>query len=99
MWTREETVRRISLLTVWLPRGARIWQMTGGPMAVTDETDALWNVETTLLDLGWNFGGRKGNRPEKRPYPTSAAEAEKASDYTEKRAAAWRAKYRDRLPR
>jgi hypothetical protein len=99
MWTREETVRRISLLTIWLPRGARIWQMTGGPMAVTDETDALWQLEASILQIAWNQGGRKGKRPEKQPYPESVEKAKQASEYTEKRAAAWRRKYADRLPR
>jgi hypothetical protein len=99
MWTREETVRRISLLTVWLPRGARIWQMTGGPMAVTDETEALWSVEATMLHIGWQFGGRHGNKPQMRDWPAGVEVAQQASEYTEKRAAAWRRKYPERLAR
>lgn len=68
-------------------------------MAVTEETEALWSVEATMLHIGWQFGGRHGNKPQMRDFPTGAAEAEQASEYTEKHAKAWRAKYRDRLPR
>ena len=93
MWARRISVRRVSVLVTWLPRGARLWQMIGGPAAVTRETEAIMGLETTQLGIVWVQGGKKGKAPEGRPYPPSAEQAKQASAYTESRAAAWRRKY------
>lgn len=99
MWERTETVRRISNLVTWLPRGARLWQMMGGPAAVTRETEATIALETTQLGIAWVQGGKKGKQPEGRSFPASVEEERQAAAYTETRAAAWRRKHADKLKR
>ena len=73
--------------------------MIGGPHAVTRETEAIMGMETTQLGIAWMQGGKKGKQPTGREFPPSVEEAEKASAYTESRAAAWRRKYGDRTTR
>lgn len=99
MWAGKETVRRISVLVTWLPRGARFWQQIGGAAAVTRETEAVMGMETTMLGIAWMQGGKKGKQPTGREFPASVEEQQKATAYTESRAQAWRRKYGDRLKR
>ena len=99
MWEGRETVRRISVLVTWLPRGARYWQMIGGQHAVTRETEAIMGLETTQLGIAWMQGGKKGKQPTGRDFPGGVEQERQRAAYTESRAAAWRRKYGDRTTR
>lgn len=99
MWSGGVTVRRISVLVAWLPRGARVWQMLGGREAITRETEAVWGLEATQLGIAWSSNGRKGRQPQAREYPLGADAIEEKSTFTERNATAWRRKYGNRKKR
>lgn len=99
MWTGEISIRRVSVLFAWLPRGSRCGQMIGGVEAVTRETEAIMGLETTMLGIHWSNTGRKGKQPTGRDFPLGAEEAKKKASYTERNAQAWRRKYGNRKTR
>lgn len=90
------SVRRVSIYAKYLPRGANVFAMHGGAMAITEEVDELWSVQTLLQWLLYQNGGNKGPKPKRPDYPKGIAEMKRRADRNDRRAAAWRAKYLDK---
>jgi hypothetical protein len=93
MYRGRETVREICVLVMELPRGARVWQMMGGQMAVTAEVEAVWMLEHLTALVAHGQAGGKGKAPEPREYPKGIEEAEAKADHAVSRAEAFRRKH------
>lgn len=87
------SVRKISVLVMNLPRGARTWQSVGGAGAVTAEVESAWLVEHALYAIAHAKAGGKGKAPEVRPYPKGRHEADAEVQKVTSRAEAFRAKH------
>ncbi|GAB2767510.1 hypothetical protein [Sinomonas soli] len=89
--------RKVANLVENLPRGAAVWVHTGGPRAVSDETEALWAVEAAVAAGNWQRGGGKGTKPEMRPFPegllTVRARAEERAARTKAKAERFRRRH------
>jgi hypothetical protein len=87
------SVRKICVLVMNLPRGARTWMALGGGGAITSEVEASWLVEHALYAIAHAKAGGKGKGPEIRPYPPGLLEMEAEANKVTSRAEAFRAKH------
>src|SRR5699024_6709385 len=62
LWRGRITARRLSVLTVQLPSGSRVWKATGGAQAWSDEVSTLMILDLRLRELCWaeTEDGQKG---------------------------------------
>lgn len=93
MYRGTVSVRKITVLSQFLPRGAALWQMIGGPSAITDETESGWTQEHYLAQLAWQNAGGKGQRPKPRPMPKGIKAQKDAARRAESQALAWKRKH------
>lgn len=87
------TPRKVGVLLSYLPRGAATWKFIGGAGAVTDETEAVWALESTEMMIAWNKGGRKGKKPQPRKYPKGVNEDARKQLEFERKAEQFRRKF------
>lgn len=83
LWRHRVTPRRLSVLTLQLPDGSRIWQATGGPKAWSDEVLTMMILDLRLRELFWTKtkDGQDGkNPPEIAPYPRHEDEVQAEAD-------------------
>lgn len=81
------------MLVLGLPRGARTWQLVGGPGAVTAETEALWGVHYLQQAQMYQSAGNKGQKPKPPEYPEGYQEKKSDVERIESNAKAWREKF------
>lgn len=69
--SEELPIRDAAVLIDQLPRGSRLWKAIGGPMAVTEEWEALQHIEVGVRAIPWAFSDSKsrGKPPEPMPVP------------------------------
>lgn len=93
MWRGNITPRKAAVLLEQLPRGSNTWKFIGGPAAITEVTEAVWSLEHTETLIAWNKGGRKGKKPQPRPYPKGVNEDYRKQQEFEKKAEQFRRKF------
>lgn len=76
-----------------LPRGARIWVHTGGPQAVTGETEMLMQVDFTIRHVAWQISGGKGKEPSPHEYPESVVAIDKREQKVTNKAERWKQRH------
>jgi hypothetical protein len=96
MYRGRLTPRKVAVLVQYLPRGAVLWQLVGGPGAITAEEEALWGVHYLQQARMYQAGGNKGAEPKPRDYPTGVEEQKSAVDRIESNARAWREQQKNR---
>ncbi|MFF0942688.1 hypothetical protein ACFYE2_00460 [Kocuria sp. CPCC 205300] len=96
MWREEISVRRVAVLVENLPRGAESWVAHGGPMAVSEATEATYVLESTLNHVAWLFGGKNGPAPEMREYPPYAEGCDVQQEESLSKAERWRRREAER---
>lgn len=89
------TPRKAAVLLCHLPRGAQVWKHLGGGMAITDEAEGIFILEHNMNMQTWGKApkGKRGKKPDMRPYPQAIFEEDKKRARFERNAAAWRRKY------
>lgn len=89
------TTRKAAVLLAHLPRGAAVWRHTGGPGAIGDDVEAVWEVQHTMTMQAWGKAPRnkRGAKPKPREYPKPLFEADRKAEQFERNAAAWKRKH------
>ena len=72
-----------------------MWKHTGGAGAITDEVEAMWEVQHTMIMQAWGQAPRakRGAKPKPREYPPPLFEADRKRAAFERNAAAWKRKH------
>lgn len=84
MWAGRESIREVSDMAAHVPRGGAVGEWYGGQLAVTAETEAVWENTYVLSQVN----SKKKIQP--RQMPEGVREQKRKSD----RAAVMAAKYR-----
>ncbi|HEX7352485.1 hypothetical protein [Brachybacterium sp.] len=76
MYARKIRPGLVAALVEHLPAACAVGRELGGANAVTEEFQALAQVDLTIRQLGWSLSGKKGDKPKAWELPVGKRERE-----------------------